>query len=138
MMVGVPMRWLFAGVLAFGSFNGVFAAGPKRQDAPLTVKQGTPLQKQLEAMRTAIRRNWNQPVGSKENIVVRIRLKRDGSLDGEPQVISQPTDEPNYQVTAASVVRAVKLSQPFTMLGPESYDSWKDIEIEFVPDVISR
>jgi hypothetical protein len=85
MMVGVPMRWLFAG--AFGSFNGVLAAGPKRQDTPVTVKQGMPLQKQLEAMRTAIRRNWNQPVGSKGNIVVRIRLKRDGSLDGEPQVI---------------------------------------------------
>jgi hypothetical protein len=138
-MVRATMRGLVAGMLALGCWSGVLAAGPKQQDAPaVRVKPATPVQKQVEAMRTAIVRNWNAPVGYQGKILVRIRLKRDGSLEGPPEIVSPPSDEPNYKMAAASVVRAVTLSQPFTMLGQESYDSWKDVEIEFVPLVDSR
>lgn len=131
-------RSAVAGVLLFGFANGVLAAGPKQQDAlPATATPNALLQKQLEAMRTAIVRSW-YPAGYQGKIVVRLRLNRDGSLDGSPQVVSPPSDEPNYKLAAASAVRAVTLSQPFTMLGPESYDNWKDIEIEFVPAIFSR
>jgi hypothetical protein len=34
---------------------------------------------------------------------------------------------------AESAKRALLLCQPFTMLNPEHYDQWKDIELRFDP-----
>ena len=34
---------------------------------------------------------------------------------------------------ADSAKRALLLCQPFTMLKPEHYDQWKDIEVKFDP-----
>jgi hypothetical protein len=137
-MFRTTMRWAVAGMLLLVCSNGVLAAGPKQPDgSSATVRQNALLQKQLEAMRAAIMRSW-YAAGYQGKIVVRIRLNRDGTLDGPPQVVSRPAEDPSYKVAATSAVRAVTLSQPFTMLGQESYDDWKDIEIEFVPVNFSR
>jgi hypothetical protein len=115
------------GACLVGCSNHGAAAAPKRQDAPSPT-----LQKQLQAMRAAIVRTWN-PAGFQGTITVRVHLKRDGTLDGSPQIVSEPTDADHYQAAATSAVRAVTLSQPFTMLGPTSYERWKEMDIDFVP-----
>jgi hypothetical protein len=111
------------------SIHGAIAA-PKKGGPPT-------LQKQLQAMRTAVVKTWD-PAGFQGTITVRVHLKRDGTLDGLPQIVSEPTDAAHYQAAATSAVRAVTLAQPFTMLGPESYERWKEMDIDFVPSDFSQ
>jgi hypothetical protein len=111
------------------SIHGAIAA-PKKGGPPT-------LQKQLQAMRTAVVKTWD-PAGFQGTITVRVHLKRDGSLDGSPEIVSDPTDAAHYQAAATSAVRAVMQSQPFTMLGPATYERWKETDIEFVPADLSR
>ena len=108
------------------------AAAPKRQTAPSPI-----LQKQLQEMRTAILRAWD-PGGFEGTITVRVHLKRDGTVDGSPEIVSDPTDAGHYQAAATSAVRAVMQTQPFTMLGQNTYERWKELDIDFDPADLSR
>ena len=121
-----------AAALLIGCWSHGAAAAPKKQNAPAAT-----LQRQLQEMRTAILRAWD-PAGFEGTITVRVHLKRDGSLDGSPEIVSDPTDAAHYQAAATSAVRAVMQSQPFTMLGPATYERWKETDIEFVPADLSR
>lgn len=126
-----------AATLLLGFANAGVAA-PRRDGAPSTTARPKPsLQKQLEAMRSAIVKAWN-PAGFDGKIVVRVRLKRDRSIDGLPEIVSDPMDAAHYQAAAISAVRAVTSNEPFTMLDPEFYDRWKEIEVEFVPANFSQ
>jgi hypothetical protein len=118
---------LLGGWLSHGAI-----AAPKKPAAPAAT-----LQKQLQEMRTAILRAWD-PGRFEGTITVRVHLKRDGSVDGSPEIVSDPTDAAHYQAAATSAVRAVMQSQPFTMLGPATYERWKETDIEFVPADLSR
>lgn len=64
-------------------------------------------------------------------VKIRWRLLADGSLDGEPSVVSAPGDALG-SAAAEAAIRAVRASQPFK-LPPESYEGWKDIEWVFDP-----
>ena len=79
---------------------------------------------------------WNPPVGIKnpEDYVIRIRIRlgRDGKLTTPPVLLSSGHDA-IYEAAAASALRAVFRGQPFDMLKPEHYDTWKDIEVTFDP-----
>jgi hypothetical protein len=127
---------LFAVAAAFlvGCLSHGAAAAPKQENAP---PPAAPLQKQLQAMRTAILRAWD-PAGFQGTITIRVHLKRDGTLDGSPAIVSEPTDAAHYQAAATSAVRAVTQSQPFTMLGKNTYERWKEMDIDFAPADLSR
>lgn len=58
-------------------------------------------------------------------------LNPDGSLNGEPGVMSAPGDTLG-NAAAEAALRAVRTCQPFK-LPAESYDGWKDIEWVFDP-----
>ena len=131
-MVHAKTLLVVAAAILVGCLNHGAAAAPKRQNAPSPI-----LQKQLQEMRTAILRAWD-PGGFEGTITVRVHLKRDGTVDGSPEIVSDPTDAGHYQAAATSAVRAVMQTQPFTMLGQNTYERWKEMDIDFDPADVSR
>jgi len=131
-MVHAKTLLAIAAAFLVGLVSDGAAAPPKRQTPPPAT-----LQKQLQAMRTAILRAWD-PAGFEGTITVRVHLKRDGTVDGSPEIVSDPTDAAHYQAAATSAVRAVMQSQPFTMLGQNSYERWKEMDIDFAPAEVSQ
>jgi outer membrane biosynthesis protein TonB len=93
-------------------------------------------QSELDALRARLMALWNPPVGIKnpEDFVIRIRiqLSRDGRLTAPPVVLTHGTGM-LFNTARDSAVRAVFRGQPFDMLKPEHYDTWKDIEVTFDP-----
>jgi outer membrane biosynthesis protein TonB len=93
-------------------------------------------QSELDALRARLMALWNPPVGiqNPEDYVIRIRIQlgRDGRLTAPPAVITHGSGQ-LFETARDSAVRAVFRGQPFDMLKPEHYDTWKDIEVTFDP-----
>lgn len=93
-------------------------------------------QSELDALRARLMALWNPPVGiqNPEDYVIRIRIRlgRDGKLTAPPQVITSGRGQ-LFDTARDSAVRAVYRGQPFDMLKPEHYATWKDIEVTFDP-----
>lgn len=93
-------------------------------------------QSEIDALRARLSQCWNPPAGVDVNsriyVVLRALFKEDGSLSAEPVVV-EGTPSPLGPALAESAKRALLLCQPFTMLRPEHYDQWKDIELKFDP-----
>ena len=93
-------------------------------------------QSEIDALRARLMALWNPPVGiqNPEDYVIRIRIQlgRDGRLTAPPLVITHGNGK-LYNTARDSAVRAVFRGQPFDMLKPEHYDTWKDIEVTFDP-----
>lgn len=116
------------------------ATGSTLSDAPAlgtargSAKQLT--QSELDALRARLAQLWNPPAGARNPdelvVTVRIRLRRDGTLDGAPGLVKR-SRTPVGDASADSALRAVFRGQPFDMLRPETYELWKDIEVTFDP-----
>jgi colicin import membrane protein len=93
-------------------------------------------QSEIDALRARLMALWNPPVGiqNPDEYVVRIRIQigRDGRLTAPPVVLTSGQGQV-YVAARDSAVRAVFRAQPFDMLRPEHYDTWKDIEVTFDP-----
>lgn len=93
-------------------------------------------QSEIEALRARISSCWSPPPGitadSKVYVVLRVLFKPDGSLVQEP-VLVEATASSLGPALAESAKRALLLCQPFTMLRPEHYSQWKDLELKFDP-----
>jgi len=92
-------------------------------------------QTELAAIRAKIAAHWAPAIVSQPDqyvVVVRFRLERDGRLSAAPEVVSTGS-APHYQAAAEAAKRAIVLWQPFDMLSPSNYDTWKDVEIIFDP-----
>ena len=93
-------------------------------------------QSEIDALRARLRECWNPPVGAadiaKVFVVFRVLFKRDGSIQHEP-VLVQGTASQFGPALAESAKRALLQCQPYRMLKPEHYDTWKDMEITFDP-----
>ncbi len=93
-------------------------------------------QSELDALRARLMALWNPPVGIKDPqdyvIVIRIQLSPDGRLRAPPIVLSHGNGM-LFDTARDSAVRAVFRGQPFDMLKPAHYDTWKDIEVTFDP-----
>lgn len=93
-------------------------------------------QSELDALRARLSQCWSPPAGidsaTKIYVVLRVVFKPDGSIAREPEVIEDPGSALGSALTE-SAKRALLLCQPFTMLKPEHYDQWKDIEVKFDP-----
>jgi colicin import membrane protein len=93
-------------------------------------------QSEIDALRARLMSLWNPPVGiqNPEEFVIRIRVQlgKDGKLTAPPVVLSSGTGV-LYNSARDSAVRAVFQGQPFTMLKPDHYETWKDIEVTFDP-----
>lgn len=93
-------------------------------------------QSELDALRSRLMGLWNPPVGIKNPeayvIRVRIQLNKNRGLSAPPILLSHGQDA-IWEAAAASALRAVMRGQPYDMLKPEHYDTWKDIEVTFDP-----
>jgi outer membrane biosynthesis protein TonB len=91
-------------------------------------------QSEIDALRSRLMALWNPPVGAQDagsyQITIRIRFKRDGTLDMGPQVLTSGSGA-RFNAMRDTAVRAVLIGQPFTMLRPEHYDNWKEIDFVF-------
>ena len=93
-------------------------------------------QSEIDALRARISSCWSPPPGidanSKVYIVLRVLFKPDGSLLREPVPVEGSASSLGPAL-AESAKRALLLCQPFTMLKPQHYDEWKDLELKFDP-----
>jgi hypothetical protein len=93
-------------------------------------------QSEIDALRARISSCWSPPPGidatSKLYVVLRVLFKQDGSLGQDP-VLVEATASGLGPALAESAKRALLLCQPFTMLKPDHYDQWKDLELKFDP-----
>jgi outer membrane biosynthesis protein TonB len=117
----------------------VAAAGPELNEASLGAASGTAAQlsqSEIDALRARLRQCWNPPVGAadvaKVYVVFRVLFKRDGTLLNTPVLVEAPPSQVG-PVLAESAKRALLQCQPYTMLKPEHYDQWKDMQITFDP-----
>src|SRR5262249_23297543 len=89
---------------------------------------------EIDALRARLQQLWNPPAGAKElgelSITIGFKLKPDGTLDGAPTVLTGGQG-PLFAAARDSAVRAILRGQPFTMLRPEHYELWQDLEITF-------
>ena len=83
---------------------------------------------------------WNIPGGVKDaqkmQISIHIRLKRDGSLLGSPQVVDRERfrNDQSFRVVAESALRALLNPRCSPLKLPYGdYDIWKDITFNFDP-----
>ncbi len=93
-------------------------------------------QSELDALRARLMQLWNPPIGIRNagDMIIRVRvvLGRDKTLVGPPQVITSGQGQ-MFESARDSAVRAVFRAQPFDMLRPETYETWRDMEITFDP-----
>jgi outer membrane biosynthesis protein TonB len=91
-------------------------------------------QSELDALRARLSQCWSPPPGidanSKVSVTLHVAFKTDASLSQEPEVVEDSASAVGPAL-AESAKRALMSCQPFTMLRPEHYDLWKDIEIKF-------
>ena len=91
-------------------------------------------QSEIDAFRRRVESCWTVPVGARDagnlRVVFRIMFRRDGTVERGPDTI-EGSNSPFGPAYADSGRRAILQCQPYTMLRPEHYDSWKDVEIEF-------
>jgi hypothetical protein len=94
-------------------------------------------QDEISAFRERLRDCWSPPPGAEDaniSVGVRVLFRRDGSLAQMPVVV-EGTPSPLGPALAESGKRALLQCQPFTMLKPEHYESWKDMTINFKPNM---
>jgi outer membrane biosynthesis protein TonB len=114
------------------------AAGAQLNSAPsLGAASGTAAnlsQSEIDALRARLMALWNPPVGAQDadsvQITIRIRFKRDATLEIGPQVLTSGSGV-RFNAMRDSAVRAVLVGQPYTMLRPDHYDTWKEIDFTF-------
>jgi colicin import membrane protein len=99
-------------------------------------------QSELDALRARLMQLWNPPVGIRNagDMVIRVRvlLRPDGTLAGPPRVLTSGQGA-TFESSRDSAVRAIFRGQPFDMLRPQTYETWKDIEVTFDPrDMLFR
>jgi outer membrane biosynthesis protein TonB len=93
----------------------------------------------IDALRSRLGECWSVPPGAREaNITVRVHfeLNPDASLSGMPDVVGG-TGDPLFNVTATSVVSAVTGCQFADILPPDKYDLWKEVTVNFNPNMMS-
>lgn len=113
------------------------ASGAKKDEAPARRVLPQKLsQSEVDALRLRILSCWSPSPGINANsevyVVLRVLFKADGSLLQAP-VLVEGSASPLGPALVESVKRALMLCQPFTMLKPEHYDQWKDIQLRFDP-----
>ncbi len=91
-------------------------------------------QSEIDALRARISSCWSPPPGVDANmkiyVVLRVFFKPDGSLAAQPVPVEGPPSALGPAM-AESAKRALLLCQPYTMLRPEHYNDWKDMEMKF-------
>lgn len=92
----------------------------------------------IEALVQRIRQCWTVPPGAREaNVVVKVHfeLNPDGTVVGVPEVMNG-TGDALFGATARSAVAAVLECQSYSFLPQDKYDLWRDLIINFNPNMM--
>jgi colicin import membrane protein len=93
-------------------------------------------QSEIDAMRKRLGECWNLPAGAADGgrikLTLRVLFKPDATVASPPQLVAASAS-PFGPAMAESAKRAILTCQPFTMLRPEHYQVWRDMEITFDP-----
>jgi hypothetical protein len=117
--------WFVCALLASGNAactqeRPVFGSGTDL--APLRVAGETPLpaeltKEEVQALRTRLTQLWSPPPVPQDQqeltVDIRMKLKRDGTLDGPPEVLTQGNSA-WLKAARDSALRAIDRGQPFT------------------------
>jgi outer membrane biosynthesis protein TonB len=102
--------------------------------AHLTEQEKNPFKAHLKSC-------WQLPPGVSPNqklkVIVRMSLKQNGSLAGDPQLIEagiSPIGPPLVQ----AAINAIKQCAPYTMLPDAKYKEWRILDINFSPDEMAK
>jgi hypothetical protein len=90
---------------------------------------------EIDALRAKISQCWNPPVGGLGaeaiKVKLRLRLREDGALSREPEVVNR-AGSPFFRAAADAAVRAVMQCQPY-QLPARKYAMWRDMILNFDP-----
>jgi colicin import membrane protein len=93
-------------------------------------------QSEIDALKARLSQCWNPPAGITANsniyVSLRVLMRQDGSL-AAPPVVVEGSPSALGPALAESAKRALLQCQPFTMLRPEHYQQWKDLQLDFNP-----
>jgi colicin import membrane protein len=93
-------------------------------------------QGEIDAFKKRLGECWSVPPGAADGgrlkVTMRVLFKRDATVATAPQLVAA-TASPFGPAMAESAKRAILTCQPFTMLRPEHYEQWKDLDIVFDP-----
>jgi outer membrane biosynthesis protein TonB len=120
---------------------------PARKTAPSTPAVARTLDDRLsmsemDAIINAIKQQihdcWSITAGARNAADLKVRIKfflnSDGSVEGNPEIISSPRDDdPFYQAAADSARRAVLSCSPFRGLPVKKYTHWRELILTFDP-----
>ncbi len=97
-------------------------------------------QDEIAALRARLSRLWSPPIAFAESgirITIRVQIGRDRRLIGGPEVRTSGRGQ-MFDAARDAAIRAIFQSQPFDMLRPETYETWRDMEIVFDPSLMFR
>ncbi len=104
----------------------------KKTKSRFSGKDATISASEKDLLRRRIGQCWSTPVGVKdaEKLVVTIKffLKRDGTLERPPEVLSSTSD-----IAADSALRAIRRCGPYDMLPAKKYNAWREVVLNFDP-----
>jgi hypothetical protein len=91
----------------------------------------------VEAFRARMRTCAALPAGvspgDKISLVVRVKLKADGTLAGPPTLI-EASASPKGPLLLQSLLSGLTKCQPYNMLPADKYQEWKSLDVRFTPD----
>jgi hypothetical protein len=65
-------------------------------------------------------------------IVLRVALKRDGKLARTPTLMAAKAT-PKGPLIMKAAIHALEACQPYSMLPPDKYKEWRELDLEFTP-----
>ena len=68
----------------------------------------------------------------KISLVVRVALKADGTLAGQP-ILIEASASPKGPILLQSLLRGLTQCQPYNMLPADKYREWKSLDMRFTP-----
>ena len=119
-------------------------SGPESEPDDAETRRGKGLSERetatiVDAFRSQVSRCWDAgslagaPDAEKLVVAMRIRLNRDGSLNGLPEYLDTPSmGDPYYRAAAEAGRRAIMQCQNYD-LPADSYDGWRVLDVEFNP-----
>jgi hypothetical protein len=95
----------------------------------------------VDAFRDRIKSCAMLPAGvsptDRVSLVVRIALKRDGTLAGQPALI-EASASPKGPAVLQSLFAGLAKCQPFNMLPADKYQEWRTLDIRFTPQDLGQ
>ncbi len=144
---------------ALESLDDIETALPAREDAPPAAPEADPIEQLLarteadaprrldaqlsrtviDAIRSQVRRNWSVPTGAEDAhemvVTLDLRLGPDGAVrDVQVVEAARMAQDAAFRAMAESAVRAVRKTERFDGLPPETWARWRDIRMNFNPE----